>query len=857
MRFVTVAALTAVSGYGLAAAMVEAAPPATAAQPEAAASTTRPAAQEQGAAIDDPAIVVTARRREESLAQVPISITVATQDTLERLAISSPETLTKLDPALTLANRQGSRDVFTPFIRGQGAASSAGAVPSVISYFAEVPFFRPSFVDLQNLQVLKGPQGTLFGETATGGAVLFTPRKPGNAFEGYVTGELGNHDYRLIEGAVTLPIATDVWSIRVAGQIRKRDGYTNIFFSQPGTSSVHGDNVDTTDLRLSSVLHPFHNLEIYTVLAHSSSDSAGTGYILQSVYDRVANMRLVPANIPSMAAGYQYFSGLPAPAGKTYLQIIKDSLAQQLAAGPRASFSSTPLDTHSSFTGVANQINWDVTPNVRLRNITGFFRSRNGPNSGLNPDSSLAPIADNIGAICIAGTSPSSCRVDGAKTLVNETQVQADLFGNRLNLQAGVYYRRVYDAPWTAAAQFVVVATSTGNNTTLSRSESLNYAGYAQGIFTVVDGVHVTAGIRKSWDQSTTQSTTGQAITTVFNGVTIPLSSFAPQPVAGATVTTFKSPKNSAVSYTLSADWQITRNVLAWVTHRRGYKPGLVNRLVPVTDPNYLYGPETLTDWEAGFRGSFDLGGMALRTSLVAYRGKYANIQRSSFGINSATGNYVQLTQNVAGATIKGLEFSLDVAPSRYFDVGVFVAYNKASFDNWLETQTCARQPFRAGCVGLSSAVAALTPVVIDHVAGTVTARGVTETFHPDVFAQAPKLRWNLRPAIHFGFLGEAARGATLSANVSRTSSHASADSNYTVGLAKSDTITPGYTLVDLRFDWRNLPFQHGLDFFAGVTNLFNKTARTETIEVTSTCDCVFAIYNEPRMVYTGLRYSF
>lgn len=816
-----------------------------------------PSVKPQNTVTNSP-IIVTARRREEALADVPISITVASQSDLEALAITDAESLGKLDPALVLANRQGSREVFTAFIRGQGAASSVGATQSVVTSFAEVPFFRPSFVDLDNIQVLKGPQGTLFGETATGGVVLFSPRRPSNDFEGYVSGEVGNYNYHMLEGAINIPVVDDVWSIRAAGQIRRRDGYTNLNYSQPGKTPTDGDDIDTSDFRLSSLFRPLDNLEVYTVIARNTFKTNGSGYILKSVYDRSPTMRaLTPSNIPSMAAAYQFFSGQEPPAGLTYLQIIQNSLQQQLAAGPRTSFSSSPLDRSVKFKGIANQIKWDATDNITLRNITGLYRSSQGPNSGLNPDASIAPIADNIGAICVLGVSPADCREEGPLTFTNEFQVQANLLDNRLNFQTGFYYRKVSDAPWVGRSQFVVYASSTGNSTTLTRSASKSYAVYGQATFEAVDGVNITGGLRKSWDQTRTDSTTGAPVTATFQGFTIPLTAFGTEPLPGATVNTFTSPLESEISYNLSIDWQAADNILVWGSHRRGYKPGGVNRLVPVSDPRYLYGAEILSDFEVGIRAEFDLGGMPVQTSLVGYRGKYDDIQRSSFGVDSSSGAYIQLTQNVAAATIQGLEFSLETFPSEWFDFGGFIAYNDAGFDNWMETQTCSRQPFRAGCAGLASAVAAVTPVVIDHVAGTVTALGVTETFNPDAFAQAPEVRFNIRPAIHLGFLGESTEGATLSANISYTASHASADSNFTVGLADDDVITPGYTLVDLRFDWKDFASQPGLNFFAGVTNLFDKTYRAETTEVTSTCDCVFSIYGEPRMFYTGLKYSF
>lgn len=817
------------------------------------------------AGSEENTIIVTARRVEESLAEVPVSLTVASQEELESLAITGQESLDKLDPALIITTSGGSRQSFSPSIRAQTGTRS------VITYFADVPFFEPQFFDLASIQVLKGPQGTLFGETATGGVLLFTPQRPGNDFEGYFSAEAGNYNYLAMEGAVTIPVVPDVWSVRLAAQSRKRDGYTTLYYGQPTVSPTDADNVDTLNLRLTSVLEPFDGLEITTVVVRNKSKLNGTGYITSGVYNYLGAQALVPSSNPVLAARFSYFSGLEPPAGLSYYDLTVAGYERQQELGARTTFASNAQNTDLRFFGVSNVVKWDITDNLTFKNITGYARNSYGSNSGLNPDASEYPLADNIGnrgGVCVQGVSPDGCRQKGPVTITNEAQLQANLLDDRLAVQGGFYYRSAQDAPWNGPSQFVVVGNSTASPAascdafglpgtpclTLTRSTSKSYALYGQTTLEIVDGVHLTGGLRRTWDRPViTESTAGPVATDTFQGTTINLSPFGVDPLPGATVVTNKTPANSGTSYTLTADWSITPDVLVWASHRKGYRGGGINR-VPVDDPNYAYGPETVKDIELGLRGSGEIGGMPFTASLVGFNSDYSDIQRGTFGL--VDGAYLSFTQNVAEATIKGLEFSASAQPSEWFELGGSLSLLDAKFDDWLETTTCAREPFRAGCDGVASP--ALVPVLIDHAEGTVTANGVTETFKPDVFAQAPKVRWRITPVVHLGFLGSTLSGASLTANITYSGSYAAQDSNWLRGLARKDVLTPSRTLVDLRFDWEDLPFtSEDVSLFAAVTNLTKYEGAIAVADATAACNCVLSNYNEPRMFYGGITYRF
>lgn len=815
------------------------------------------------AVVDE--LVVTARRREESLSDVPVSVSVATQEVLEERSITNPESLDKLDPALQILTAGGSRQSFSPAIRAQRGAAS------VITYFAEVPNFQPQFFDLQSIQVLKGPQGTLFGETATGGTLIYTPRAPSDEFEGYASAEAGNYGYMAFEGAVNLPIIRDLWSVRVAGQMRRRDGYTQLYFGQTGIAPTDADNLDTSDLRISSRFTPMENLEVSTVFAYSRSALNGTGYIKSGVYDYLPQFRTVPADNPATAARFQFFSGEVPPPGMTWLEIEQATLARQQALGPRVSFASNSQETDIRNYGVSNIVTWEILPSLTFKNITGFTTSTYGPNSGLNPDGSEYPVADNLGnkgGVCLQGLSPSNCREKGANNWTNEAQLTGDFLDGRLTAQGGFFYRKTTDAPWMGPSQFVVTAISTAFPAasctafglpgtpclTLTRTESESYAAYGQATYEVIPNVRLTAGVRRTWDQPIkTSATAGPVGSEPYSAGTIFLSPFGADPLPGATVTTTKSPKSTGTSYTFSADWQFAEDSLLWASHRRGYKGGGVNRQLATTDPNYAFGPETVEDWEIGVRVNRTLGGMPVSATLVGFNSKYDDIQRGTFGLVGTT--YISFTQNVAEATIKGLEFSGAIEPVEWFQLSGSLAYTDASFDEWVDTTTCAREFYRAGCNGVPNAT---IPIVTDHVAGTVTANGVTEQFRPDVFSQAPELRWTLTPTLRLGFLGDATQGASLTANITHTSSYAIQDSNFTRGLAKKDVLAPSRTMVDLRFDWRDFSWTDAdINLFAAVTNLTKVKKVVAVLDATSACDCVLSNWTEPRMWYAGVAYRF
>jgi iron complex outermembrane recepter protein len=176
-------------------------------------------------AIKSGEIIVTARRESESLQDIPVSVQVVTGQTIQNLAITSVEELSKLAPGLTLVNAGSSTGVT---LRGVTWQPGSGT-PATPIYFNEVPFDPGqtivSLFDVGQIEVLRGPQGTSRGAPSISGAVTISTRKPDlNEFGGYVRGLYGSGDHWDLQAAVNVPIIQDVLAVRLAANIEESDG---------------------------------------------------------------------------------------------------------------------------------------------------------------------------------------------------------------------------------------------------------------------------------------------------------------------------------------------------------------------------------------------------------------------------------------------------------------------------------------------------------------------------------------------------------------------------------------------------------------------------------------------------------
>ncbi|MES2498018.1 MAG: TonB-dependent receptor [Pseudomonadota bacterium] len=224
-------------------------------------------------AADTGEIVVTARRREESLIDVPISVSAISGDALNRTGAVDITALQDKTPNMTLQVARGSNSTLIAFIRGIGQQDPVwGFEPGVGLYVDDVYVARPQgavldIFDIDRVEVLRGPQGTLYGRNTIGGAIKYVTRRLGNEFEAKIRGSYGSYNQREVVASVTVPL-TDTFSIGGAIAYYKRDGFGKNLF----TGAEHY-NKDVLAGRVSAEWTPSDRLSI-RVAADQTRDNS-------------------------------------------------------------------------------------------------------------------------------------------------------------------------------------------------------------------------------------------------------------------------------------------------------------------------------------------------------------------------------------------------------------------------------------------------------------------------------------------------------------------------------------------------------------------------------------------------------
>lgn len=380
------------------------------------------AEQASGRVLEE--VIVTARRKMESIQDVPISMTVLDQRQINAANLSSAGDLSLITPSLQSNNRFGP-DSTQFSIRG--FTQEGRTTASVGTYFAEVIAPRGAntsvsgdgagpgdLFDLENVQVLKGPQGTLFGRNTTGGAVVLTPVKPTDQLEGYLEASAGNYGMWRTQGVINIPM-TDWARLRLGIDRQERDGHLK---NRSGIGPKDMANIDYTSFRASLVLDLTDNLENYTIIkATESENNAAPNSLFACNPDSFFGSYCLADQARRQASGtdgfYDVHSGVPDPVSeKKTWQVI-------------------------------NTTTWELNDNLTLKNILSYAELEGnlrydiyGTDWSQQTASGLQPII-----VAMAGTSDARNTTD-QKTWVEEFRLEGTAFDDRLDWQAGLYYEK-------------------------------------------------------------------------------------------------------------------------------------------------------------------------------------------------------------------------------------------------------------------------------------------------------------------------------------------------------------------------------------------------------------------------------
>ncbi|MDR0843912.1 MAG: TonB-dependent receptor plug domain-containing protein [Tannerella sp.] len=222
-------------------------------------------------------ITVTAQQREQQVLDVPVTLSVISGQTLENTATRNLEQLSDFVPGLTIRIQTPHRPSLA--IRGLTSdETSPTAQPRVSVYYNDVPTSRASMAvaelyDMERVEVMKGPQGTLYGRGSQIGAIHFITKKPTSGFGGYLSAGLGNYAMKEVEGAINIPVIEDKLTTRLAGIYSYQDGYVT------NTSGGKLNGKKTIGGRFSATYKPLRNLKFDWVVNYQNDDNPGTAFM--------------------------------------------------------------------------------------------------------------------------------------------------------------------------------------------------------------------------------------------------------------------------------------------------------------------------------------------------------------------------------------------------------------------------------------------------------------------------------------------------------------------------------------------------------------------------------------------------
>ena len=829
---------------------------------------TTPAFAQESAATDEGAIVVTARRVEERLQDVPISITVFNQDQISKRNIVNSADLAVYTPSLSVNSRYGPEKASFAI---RGFVQDLATAPSVGVYFADVVAPRSggattsgegagvgALFDLQNVQVLKGPQGTLFGRNTTGGAVLLVPQKPTDSLEGYVEGSAGDYDMLRFQGVLNVPLS-DTFKVRVGVDRMKRDGYLK---NNSGIGPKDFNDTNYIAARVSVLAELTPDLENYTVVNFTDSDTNGTV------------PRVIACNPNS---GFAFFA-----CGMVDRQDARGDGWWDIESNVK-----DPVN-HFTTWQVINTTTWQASDSLTVKNIASYgefkeyARQNIGGENFIYPDipSVFGPLAGTqFLQLIILNYLPGSQNTNQS-TFTEELQFQGETQDGKLKWQAGGYMEMSnpigYSTQFTPfllnctdAASFQCGAgispTSSSISTPWQKRWFRSYAMYAQGTYDLTDQLAVTAGARYTWDK---QSYEYDGVGIFFPAANTPAWACnnplrSPLIVNGVNTGQVKpiapydfqecfskdTAKSDKPTWTISLEYKPTLDTLLFAKWTRGYRAGGVN---PTYVPYNLWGPEKVDTYEIGGKASFR-GAVHGYFNLTGFYNDFSNQQIQA-----------QLVAR-AGAPLLGGTAILNAGKSRIW--GIEADGSVTLFDS-LNIQ--------GGYTYLNTKLQELVDIPADittpWVAGeTPWARVIPTALVGESLALSPKHRLTLTGTYTLPLdesIGAIKVGATWVYTAKQTASHADdaiwaayqADPTLIqfsdVASMRNPGQIPATNLLNLNASWENV-LDNPVDISFFMTNVTNEKYPLNMSGYFNSFGYESQIVNAPRMWGFRLKYRF
>ncbi|OCC24486.1 TonB-dependent receptor [Croceicoccus estronivorus] len=599
-------------------------------------------------------IVVTAQKRSENLQDTPLAVSALTAETLESRRIADISDISAAAPNLTTTVTPSSTTNITVHIRGIGESDPVLTVDSPVGIYVDgVVIGRTAgavfdLVDLERVEVLRGPQGTLYGRNTTGGAVNFITAKPADSFKASQTFSYGRYDYMQSRTSIdTGEVGNSGLRFKFSYLHKQRDGYADDV-NQPNRRDPGASNVDA--FRIAARFDQGGPLRIDYAFDYNDSKSYSVPFQLAAVR-------------PDIVA---YLANSPALGGSA-LNYSRDRLSTlQLDQG----------QLRDKVQGHTLTVEYDVTDDITLRSLTGYRKWDNvvdrtdlDGNDNLQgftvSPAILAPPNDFI------PQGINEVELFGASNVRSQKQFSQELnllgkAGDNVEFVLGAFYFKekarennpqqltlVLPSPATIPLGGELSTDSFGVNLTPQlayRHTSESMAVFGQATFHATDKLSFTGGIRYTEDKKHLDQS--------------------------AAMVRDLHAKFSQVNWAASVDYKFSNDILAYARVATGYKAGGFN-------PRSVGGsfdPEKIISYEAGLKT--ELLDRHLRFNLTGFHSRYKDLQVSQF--LAGTGGASSITVNAGKATYTGVEAELLAEPVRGVTFNASVGYVDRKFQSFI-----------------------------------------------------------------------------------------------------------------------------------------------------------------------------
>jgi iron complex outermembrane recepter protein len=600
-------------------------------------------------------VIITARKREESLMDTPVSITVFSNEKLDAMNLISIDQIAGQTPGMVFdstSNISGSSNSSSIFIRGIGQRDYTLAIEPGVGLYVDDVYLAHSIgnvldiVDVERIEVLRGPQGTLFGRNTIGGAVRLVTRKPHEKFEGDVEFGLGSFQRIDLKGHINIPLSENLFT-RFSALGQNRDGFVDRVF----LGGKSGDK-DSSSFVAQARWIPDDDFTADILLAYTRDRSNGAPTILLSATPGIAG------------SGPEIFRTQVAPALSPE---INNNLFSQEFIGwngdncPCTDFSDSiiqqDLDTYSA----AITLDWHFSDDMALKSISSFRDLK----SHFGRDGDHVPEIQQVNLEFFTEYQQWS----------EEFQLSGRTLENRIEWILGAYYY-YEEGVSTDDIRFVTQDLVSGGN-----FETENFAVFGQGTYHFTSRLNLTVGLRyTNEEKKATIDENHQIITAVLGNAAFKMPVNANISLVGGMQKVIDNIEETDPYVNLSYQWQ--DNLLLYASYSEGFKGGGVQvrigggiNFLPRFDPEFAKVYELGAKWSL-FDGRLNLSGAGFFTD-------YSDLQITA-NVTPSGGPPTSVVTNAGDAEITGFELEFAALPTENLHLNGGISYLHARYTNLL-----------------------------------------------------------------------------------------------------------------------------------------------------------------------------